>query len=714
MGRWLLVVVTLAFVVGCSPSNREVPKGTITGTVTGVTTTAQSSADEWSVQALLSSDAPFVPGEIIVGFGQQSSAPGFAPLSASGVQLQALQALSTEGTFVYSTGSIDPRVAAAELAAHPDVQYAHPNYILQPAAFPSEPYQYWNFEQIKLQQAWEELTTIPGRENAVQDVVVAVVDTGLLYDPSGTKVSHPAFHNVALPGYDFIRDPIVARDGDGRDVDPYDNGDNPELHQRSYHGTHVAGIIGATPDDGDGIYGVAPTVRILPVRVLGYGGGSMVDIFEGAKWAAGLPVAGVPTLGEDERADVINMSLTGAIPCSPYAQGILDEIAAAPHHPIVVVAAGNDGKPVGGYTPASCGNVITVGASTAAGHRAPYSNTGPAVDILAPGGFNQSEGQGIPSAGIIIQEGDPVPGWVLQYGTSMAAPHVSGVIALLRAIEPGLTLDDALLHLERGAKPSPASCGEHDCGVGLLNAEKTLESLDAVSTMSFAVSHRRMEFHPLTTALELTLTNRKTHVVTVSIAGIPAWLTVRDEHGQVVHNHDVLALAGEEDALFTFEADLSGIQSPADYHQQLVLTDTATPAFQRKIDVFAVSLDSVSEVEKALTVYTWVMDERALDGWRFTGSYHGSEVFSGTEAFHVQTEAVDNLVIAWIPSKLNKTNRPRSGDWVGAYPTLVPVAPNAVTSGVHIQVEPRFGSSQHTDPVQALLELWQSAIEHEE
>lgn len=721
-GRLFISIVTLVLIAGCSPRNYEVPKGTITGTVTGMTTSSEAASSTWSIEALVGSDVPFVPGEIIVGFGAEERATGFSTLSAGGMQLQAIQALSTEGTYVYNTGSLDPRVAAAEIAARPDVRYAHPNYILQTAAFPSAPYQYWNFEQINLEQAWEEFSSIPGREAALQDVVVAVVDTGLLYDSADERLSHPAFNDVTLPGYDFIRDPIVARDGDGRDADPYDDGDHPERQQRTYHGTHVAGIIGAVSAAGPGAYyGVAPTVRILPVRVLGYGGGSIVDIFEGAKWAAGLEVPGVPTLGADERADIINMSLTGAVPCSPYAQGILDEIAAAPQQPIVVVAAGNDGKPVEGYTPASCGNVITVGAATAAQQQAPYSNVGPAVDVLAPGGYDQSESQGVPSAGVVIEEGAMLPAWVLQYGTSMAAPHVSGLLALLRAIEPGLTLDDALLHLERGASPAAGNCGNNGCGFGLLNAEKTLTSLDEVSTMSFALSHRRLEFHPLTTAGELTITNRDTQATTVNVVGIPQWLVMLDENSQPVTNQHTLVLAGEEERTLTLLADLSGLQGPGDYHQQLVFTDVNTPAFTRKIDVFAVSLDSVAEIEKALTVYTWVADERSLDGWRFTGSYVGSGVFSGTEAFHVHTEAFhvhtearENLVIAWIPSKLNDSSRPRSGDWVGAAKNLIPVAPNTVTSGVHIQIEPRFGSTNADDPLAALLELWQSATEHEE
>lgn len=716
MARTLIVIITLVLIAGCSPRNYEVPKGTITGTVTGMSTgSASNDSGAWSMEALLTSDAPFVPGEIIVGFGTADNAAGFSTLSAGGVQLQAIQALSTEGTFVYSTGSLDPRVAAAEIAARPDVRYAHPNYILQTAAFPSVPYQYWNFSQIDLEQAWQVFTSTTGPEAALQDVVVAVVDTGLLHDETGDRLSHPAFDAVTLPGYDFIRDPIVARDGDGRDADPYDDGDHPDRNERSYHGTHVAGIIGAVSPAGPGAYyGVAPTVRILPVRVLGYGGGSIVDIFEGAKWAAGLEVPDVPTLGDNERADIINMSLTGAVPCSPYAQGILDEIAAAPQQPIVVVAAGNDGKSVDGYTPASCGNVITVGAATAAKQRAPYSNSGPAVDVLAPGGYNNAEGQGVPSAGVVIEEGVMLPAWVLQYGTSMAAPHVSGLLALMRAVEPGLTLDDALFHLERGASPAGGNCGNDTCGFGLLNAENTLKSLDEVSTMSFALSHRRLEFHPLTTTIEFTITNRDVQPTSLTVVGIPQWLVMLDENDQPVTNQHAIALASEEERTFTLLADLGGLQGPGDYHQQLVFTDVHSPAFTRKVDVFAVSLDSVSEIDNPLTVYTWVADERSLDGWRRTGRYDGIETFHGTETFHVQTEAADNLVIAWIPSKFNNTSTPRSGDWVGAAEGLVSVTPNAVTDGVHIEIEPRFGGTNTDDPLRALLELWQSATEHEE
>jgi serine protease len=234
-----------------------------------------------------------------------------------------------------------------------------------------------------------------------------------------------------LPGYDFVSDVRSANDGNGIDPNPTDPGDP----LTSWHGTHVAGTIGAESNNAVGVAGVSWGATILPVRVLGFGGvGTTFDIFQGVRWAAGLidapgrPVAGVP------RAQVINLSLGCADCFQSTAQTLFNEVYAA--GVVVVAAAGNDGVPVPSY-PASYDHVVSVSAVDRFLARAPYSNFGPRVDVAAPGGSSWSEDGILSTSAEDSMEG-------LQYvyetkqGTSMAAPHVAGVVALMKDVCPTL------------------------------------------------------------------------------------------------------------------------------------------------------------------------------------------------------------------------------------------------------------------------------------
>ncbi|MFN2330240.1 MAG: S8 family serine peptidase, partial [Chromatocurvus sp.] len=167
-------------------------------------------------------------------------------------------------------------------------------------------------------------------------------------------------------GYDFISSSSTARDGNGRDPDARDEGDwfgylecagAPFLSQNSsWHGTHVAGTIAAVTNNNQGVAGIAPRAKILPVRVLGRCGGTLSDIQEGMLWAAGISVPGVPN--NPNIAQVINLSLGGAGSCDASMQDVINQITAVGTS--VVVAAGNSNSDASGFTPASCNNVITV------------------------------------------------------------------------------------------------------------------------------------------------------------------------------------------------------------------------------------------------------------------------------------------------------------------------------------------------------------------
>ena len=217
-----------------------------------------------------------------------------------------------------------------------------------------------------------------------RNVRVAVIDTGI-------DLTHPeiqASHNVTT-GIDLISNPERSGDNDGVDADAQDAGDRcGTTAEDSYHGTHVAGTIGAAAtNDRVGVAGGAWNVTIVPVRVLGRCGGELADIVSGIRWAAGVApaiAAGGQQIVNQNPADIINLSLSIQAPCPASMQAAID--AATTRGSVVVVAAGNKADQAAKYAPANCNNVVVVGAEDARGALAFYSNFGPQVDILAPGG----------------------------------------------------------------------------------------------------------------------------------------------------------------------------------------------------------------------------------------------------------------------------------------------------------------------------------------
>ena len=316
-------------------------------------------------------------------------------------------------------------------------------------------------------------------------VVVAVLDSGI--------TDHPEFKGRILPGYDFISDLTRAGDGDGRDANPRDEGDwvtandvasrrysaeCTETSDSSWHGTHVAGTILAAANNGAGIAGIAPLAQLLPVRVIGHCGGSLSDLIDAMRWAGGLAVPGVPE--NPTPAKLLNISLVVERACSAALQSAVDELTA--RGVVIVTAVGNENIEASRFAPANCIGTLTVGASTIAGDRAPYSNYGAAVDLSAPGGTNTRSGA-IVSA---YDEGRTAPtqsGYASAAGTSMAAPHVSGVLTAILAAEPDLPRADLFTLLFANLAPFPAgsSCAQLVglCGGGLISGARLYAAFSA-------------------------------------------------------------------------------------------------------------------------------------------------------------------------------------------------------------------------------------------
>lgn len=432
----------------------------------------------------------FVPGEVVVKMKPVAALRIMPSTELKRLNLEVMREQTSGSEIVYrltpamlstltKQDAGDRTLAAVKsLRARPDVEYAQPNYIFQITATPNDsgyPKQWHYFDNgsgagqapggINLPTAWE-------TNKGSAAVVVAVIDTGIL--PNHEDISgSPNLVN----GYDMIGDPAIGNDGDGRDANATDPGDAIAANEcypgspaqpNSWHGTHVAGTIGVGKTNNSlGVAGINWNVKVQPVRVLGKCGGTMVDINDAIRWAAGLPVPGVPN--NPTPAKVINMSLGGAAPClaSPATQAAINDALAK--GTTVVVAAGNESSDAAGFIPASCNGVITVAASDRRGYLATrYSNFGTRVDIMAPGGDvrQDSDNDGNPDGVLSMVDG----GYAYYNGTSMAAPHTAGVAALLLA-EDGTRTPDQIRSLlkARAIARTPTQCPK-PCGAGLLNA----------------------------------------------------------------------------------------------------------------------------------------------------------------------------------------------------------------------------------------------------
>ena len=410
---------------------------------------------------------------------------------------------------------LDPNVASVEID-----EYVFPFFI------PTDPF--WTDSREVLWHLKAPTAERPGGANlpeawdtsAGRNVVIAVIDSGI--------ATHLDLDTNIIRGYDFVSGDngggfLVANDGDGRDADPADPGDwidDNDLTKTvftggsspctkansSWHGTHVAGTIGAITGNNAGIVGIAHQGKVLVVRALGKCFGYGSDITDAIRWAAGAqPASGtwsdlsIPT--NTSPARVINLSLgSTSTSCSNSRQNAIT--AARAMGAVVVVATGNDSRATIS-SPANCAGVIAVTAHTVEGDKASYANHGVGTTLSAPGGGSCTTSvlnclpQGNSGAtGTIWRlvtstttDGTTTPGSAVysgKSGTSMAAPHVSGVAALLISAMPTLTVDSVRNVLTASAREFPAGSfcfGKVDnpCGAGMLDATRAIQRLAALT-----------------------------------------------------------------------------------------------------------------------------------------------------------------------------------------------------------------------------------------
>ena len=385
------------------------------------------------------------------------------------IKLGHVRRMSQGADVVKSERKLDRVEAEAlmrQIAADPNVEYVEIDKLNHPLFTPNDT----NFSQqfgfgtgaggTYATQAWD-ITSGAGS-------VVAVLDTGI--------TTHSDLAANILPGYDFIVDTAVANDGNGRDSNPADPGDWTTgqcgaASNSSWHGTHVAGTIAAVTNNAKGVAGMAYNAKIVPVRVLGTCGGYDSDIADGMIWASGGTVTGVPANANP--AEVINLSLGGSGACSTTTQNAIN--SAVSRGSTLVIAAGNSNVNVSGASPANCLNVIAVGATTSTGSRSSFSNYGTGIDVAAPGSTIMST----------MNAGTTSPGaenYVNYSGTSMATPHVAGIVALMQAVAATPKTPAQIESLLKStARAFPVAQTQLN-GAGIANAKAAVDAAKGTTT----------------------------------------------------------------------------------------------------------------------------------------------------------------------------------------------------------------------------------------
>ncbi|MFI9168143.1 S8 family peptidase [Streptomyces lincolnensis] len=462
----------------------------LTAATTTVAVAQEPASEAAAVPAALAQSAPGTPAErLIVGYksgaaeaksNKAAEADAAAKGKEAGEDVDFQRRLGTGAALVdlgERLSTADVADVVAEFKADPQVSYVVPDRLNTPQADPNDT------EYAKQWDLFESTAgmNVPGAWNTTTGtgVTVAVIDTGY--------VAHSDLAANIVGGYDFIADTAVSVDGNGRDSNPADPGDYYAANEcgsgipassSSWHGTHVAGTIAAVTNNSKGVAGIAYGAKISPVRVLGKCGGYDSDIIDAITWSSGGTVSGVPA--NTNVAKVINMSLGGDGACTSATQSAIN--AAVNRGTTIVVAAGNDNDNVSAHSPGNCNNIISVAATNRTGAKASYSNYGSLVDISAPGGQTSTgTANGILST---LNSGASTPStesYAYYQGTSMATPHIAGLVALVKSANSALTPAQIETAIKNNARALPGACSG-GCGAGLADAAKTVAAVKGGTT----------------------------------------------------------------------------------------------------------------------------------------------------------------------------------------------------------------------------------------
>ncbi|UTA48242.1 S8 family serine peptidase [Simiduia sp. 21SJ11W-1] len=530
---------------------------------------------------------------------------------------------------------------AKALARDPRVKAVGLNYQVKPQFTPADPHylQQWHYPAIDLPQAWD--------VSIGTNAVVAVVDTGVY-------LAHEDLAGQLVGGYDFISNANNARDGNGIDNNPDDPGDSGVAGSSSWHGTHVAGTVAAAAGNGKGGVGVAFGAKVMPMRALGQEGGTTYDILQAVRYAAGLSndSGTVPS----QAAQVINLSLGCQFCYSAIEENAYREVRNA--GVILIAAAGNEASTDPGY-PASYDGVVSVSATDRFDNIAPYSNTGAFVDVAAPGGAQRTGAVNGVLSSLVEESGSARrSGYAYYQGTSMAAPHVAGVAALMVSIYPDLTPDQFDAALSSGAIVDDlgASGRDNNFGHGRINARKAVQYATALAGGSvqatLVASPREVDFGSTQTAGSVTISQSGSGNVQVTgVQSSAAWLTV------AAANVDAEGL-GE----YSLSADRSGL---ADGPYQAMVTFSASSGASLQVRV---SLYQGSNVAQAGAGHQWIL---LVDGdYEYVNQVHLDADNTGAYPFTFEGLAPgDYYLIAGTDSD-NDLELCDAGEICGAYPTV--------------------------------------------
>ncbi|SFM39167.1 S8 family serine peptidase [Marinobacter zhejiangensis] len=460
----------------------------------------------------------------------------------------------------------------------------------------------WNLPLISVPVAW--LAT----PEAGRGVGIAILDTGILSTRPLTYGDwHPDLQANISPYSGQIVDFVSgALDNDKedegqRDDNPADPGGD-SLQGTSFHGSHVAAIA-AGVDNTIGIVGVAPEAVVYPVRVLGRNGeGSLSDLVAAINWAAGNP-----------DIDVINLSL-GGLPMNSTLETAINR--AYDRGKLIVAAAGNEGTDNLTF-PAAYGRVVGVGAVDAGRTRASYSNVGGSVDLVAPGGDASRDANGDGSSDLVVSawgsrnaSGGYVPGYAGLHGTSMAAPHVSGVYALMKgaALQRGRSFGPGDFFALMTAGDITDEVGNRtEYGAGLINAIKAVNrAVDGTIPTVMAASPSALQFGDSQPqqVLKLTTYPDGSSVTIDGIGPLPPWLSL-DPMPQV---------GAAPPSQILVAVDVAQLAIESSYSAEIVLTYTGTASGQELSIPVTVLRQDEQEQRNAGRHYVLLMDPRRPDG----------------------------------------------------------------------------------------------------